>query len=701
MMQGPEFVALRAAAGMFPINGLDESNSVNTDWQDLFYRTGIVTNHDLGVSGGTKTGNYKFDLGYYKDEAVVPRSDYSRFSIRGGLDQKIGKFLRFGFTTNSNSNITNGSDLGLSGVLSMTPIAYPYNKDGTLKRIINMVLDQGWVYTRDGINNLGDQWKDQTKVYGSYNSLYGELKIPGIEGLKYRINLGADYRKSNTDKYTGEGVFSSYYYNPSSTSGIESDLFSTTVENLLSYDLVFAQKHRLNAIVLYSVEKTTYNYDNKVFNSNDQSYKSGFKSLMGRVMYSYDDLYMVSATLRYDASLESALTKKHQTSPAVSLGWNLTKESFMKDITAIDALKLRAGYGQVSPDLGLENSVTTNVGLDFSILKGRLTGTAEYYATKTKDIVLSIALTGNTVLQNVGATQNKGWELSLNSIIFDNLNGWTWEAGVNVYSNKNKLAALSSGQKEDQFNWLFVGHPLNVIYDYKKTGLWQAGDANLQKYEPGGNIGMIKVLYTGTYNADGSPTRAIGPEDRQIIDCDPDFQGGFNTRVTYKRFDLSVVGNFQKGGILNSTLYGSASYLNLENGRRGQIDIDYWTPTNTGAKYPRPDGITSNNNPMYGNTLGYFDGTYLKINTVTLGYSFNSKWIKKTGIEKLRVYGTLQNPIVLFSPYHKESGLDPETNSYGNDNSNMAVATYPSSLLVVGYNTPSTHNFLVGVNVIF
>ncbi|MND98981.1 hypothetical protein D3C80_913550 [compost metagenome] len=214
---------------------------------------------------------------------------------------------------------------------------------------------------------------------------------------------------------------------------------------------------------------------------------------------------------------------------------------------------------------------------------------------------------------------------------------------------------------------------------------------------------MIRVAYTGDYNADGTPTRLIGAEDRQVLNADPDFQGGFNTRVAYKNFDISVVGLFQSGGILNSTLYGSNGYLNINDGRRGQIDVDYWTPENTDAQFPKPGGPTESNNPKYGSTSGYFDGSFVKLKTITLGYSLNKQWIKSAGMEKLKLYCTIQNPWVIYSPYHKVSGLDPETNSYANDASNMAVAYSGnlSRLLTVGYNTPQSRNLILGLNIIF
>src|SRR5690606_36484850 len=230
------------------------------------------------------------------------------------------------------------------------------------------------------------------------------------------------------------------------------------------------------------------------------------------------------------------------------------------------------------------------------------------------------------VTTNIGKTQNKGLEVSLNGTIIDNPDGFTWDAGINFYTNRNEITALASGETENVGNLWFVGQPINVIFDYKKVGLWNQSDPDfqyLQQYEPGGNEGMIKVAYTGDFNPDGSPTRQINADDRIVQDPTPDFQGGFNTRLAYKNFDLSMVGTFRSGGIAISTLYGAQGYLNLMTGRRNNVKVDYWTPTNTGAKYPAPGGIQSGDNPKYGTTLGYFDGSYLKVRTITLGYNFN------------------------------------------------------------------------------
>ena len=208
MMEGPEFVELRKTAGLYT-NSLDEADDVNTDWQDLLYRKAMVTSHDINVVGGTEKSNYKFGMGYYEDQSVLPGQDYNRISMRGSLDQEIGKYIKVGFTTNNNYSVSNGNNMGVYGVLNSSPIANPYNEDGSLKRVIRMPMEDQWVYTEESVEALGDKWIDQTKSYGSYNTIYGDVKIPGVEGLKYHINIGLNYRQSTSGAYTGEGVFSS------------------------------------------------------------------------------------------------------------------------------------------------------------------------------------------------------------------------------------------------------------------------------------------------------------------------------------------------------------------------------------------------------------------------------------------------------------------------------------------------------------
>ncbi len=756
MMSGPDYVAMRAAAGKFT-NSADENDSYDNDWQDSFLRTGVVRNHELSVKGGTKSGSYRFGLGYYKDEAVIPTQDYDRISLNGSVDQTVAKYFKIGFSTNTNYNRNHGNQLGMYNVLQLSPIL---TAD---KERAQMPLDNVYVLTSDRLENLTDKWVNESSGLGSYNTGYLQVELPWVKGLTFKETVGLNYRNNESGSFTGKGVNNYDSAAPNSANSSTNQTLNWSVENLLTYDRTFNNVHHVNAVAMYSAEQTTYrqsglsakNIPNEQFlyynigraNAEDITvspnsfnyWQAGLTSWMGRLMYSYADKYMISAAIRQDAS--SRLAKGHQTHtyPAISAGWNLGEEDFMRGISWMDELKLRVGYGEtsnqaISPyqtlgslgtmvynfgdtyatgyyvstlpndNLGWEYSTTWNYGIDFTLFKGRLSGSAEYYVQQTHDILLSLSLPSTagvgSYTGNIGSTENKGFEFSVNGTIIQNKD-WQWDMGVNFYVNHNKLTALASGSKEDKANHWFVGMPINCIYDYEYDGLWQEGDAYMDILEPGAQPGDIKVKYHGEYDAEGKPVRAIDSNDMVPTNADPKFQGGFNTRLAWKNLDLSVMGSFQYGGILISTLHSSSGYLNMLTGRRGQIDVDYWTPENTDARYPRPGGLLSGDNPKYGSTLGYFDGSFLKFSNITLGYNFDQiKALKDFGISRLRLYATAQNPFVI-SAYTRECGLDPEPNARGNDGAFQASAGYLSTQRVIGTNTPNTRNFIFGLNLTF
>ena len=770
MMPRDKYIQMRQMAGQY-VNTLDESDSQFTDWQDMFYRPGYAQNYDLNITGGTRNGSYRFGVTYYNDEAVIPTQGYNRLALNGSVDQKIGKWFRVGFTTNTSYTTNTGNQVDLYGVLSKSPLVVPYDETGALKYRINMPSDNDqYVWDRQRIEDLTAQgvYVNESKSIATYNTGYLQFNFPWVEGLSFKTSVGLNYRNSKGGSFTGIGVGGSAT-SPNSASWSFSDNFNWTIENLLTFDRTFG-KHHVNAVALYSAEQTTntgqsmsgknipnelfqyYNIGSAVASDitvNGGSYtQTGLLSYMGRIMYTYDDRYMLSAAVRSDASSRLATGHKWHTYPAVSVGWNIHNEAFMAGTRGwLDELKLRVGYGETSnqaisayatlgslstrvynfaddkyatgyyvstlpnEDLGWEYSQTWNFGLDFGFFKGRLRGTLEYYMVNTKDILLSRGLPATSGVSsytaNIGATQNRGIELSLNGTIIDK-GDWTWTAGLNIYANRNKLVALADGSDRNEGNAWFVGYPLNCIYDYEYDGLWQEGDPYMDILEPSTEVngmkqavGSIKVKYHGEYNADGSPVRAIDSNDRVPISAEAIFQGGFNTNLKWRNWDLSVIGSFQAGGILLSSLHSSNSYLNMLSGRRGQLDVDYWTPQNTGAYYPRPGSLNSSDNPKYASTLAQFNGSYLKIRTITLAYSFHKlPALRRAGIDNLRVYATLQNPgLVLFSEFTRQTGLDPESNANGG--STASGRPGPSRLSYVGYNTPNTRNFLLGVNLTF
>ncbi|WP_108423616.1 SusC/RagA family TonB-linked outer membrane protein [Flagellimonas amoyensis] len=776
MMNAAQLIQLRADVasnnGGTPLFGLagDEYLGNDTDWQDLLYGSGLQTAHDISVQGGTENGSYNVGMGYFKETSPVPGDSFDRYSLRVQIDQNVGSLFRFGLNSVTNFNKTS-SIVGIGSALTASPLLSPYDTDGNFLESVRLQTqaDDQWVATRNEINRIGKGRVNEQLDFGTYNNIYGELQIPWVEGLKYRLNVGLNFRSARDGNFTGQGVFNYNPISPSSASYNSSIQKDYVIENQLIYDRIFG-KHQVNFVGLFSSQNTEFdNVGLTVQNVPDETslwynldaalteditnYGTGYSatgllSYMARVLYQFDNRYLLTATLRSDGSSRLAPGRKWVTYPAVSIGWNIGNESFMKNVGWVNLLKLRAGYGETSnqaiapysvqgrlgqvnynfgdtfatgyfvnqlpnPNLGWEFSETYNYGLDFGLFNNRLSGSVEYYITKTNDILLGLGLPSTagvgSVTSNIGNTENKGLEIALNGTIFDNPDGFSWDVGINVYTNRNEITSLASGQDRDEGNLWFVGSPINVIFDYERLGLWNQSDPGfeyLDQYEPGGNEGMIRVRYTGDFNPDGSPTRVIGADDRIVQDPTPDFMGGFNTRLAYKNFDLSMVGAFQSGGILVSTLYSSSGYLNLLTGRRNNVDVNYWTPNNTGAKYPAPGGIQSGDNPKYGSTLGYFDGSYLKVRALTLGYNFDTNTIKDSWFKSLRLYATVQNPFVLFSPFHDESGMDPETNSGVNaDGSRQNVAVNTNNISrgipTVGANVPTTRNFMLGLNVTF
>ena len=801
MMNAKQYKTLRDYADRFSSSDMetkDYANGTDTDWQDLMYDKGMVTSHDLSVTGGTKTAAYSFGFGYFREEAVLPLQNYSRFSLRSAVDQKVGKYIKVGYTSNNSYTVNNNN--GIGAVLGYSPMVSPTDSVGNTRRTIdNTTTDRNtWMRTRETLEKLDEdgELEDKSQTYSTFNSLYAELAVPYVEGLKYRINTGLNLRYTQNGYYEGVGVFDPEPNTASTGSLSKQFARNWAVENLLTYDRTF-DKHSVNFVGLLSFERSQSNstsisasgiaskkflYYNLARINDDgattvspgnQGYsESGLKSAMARLIYSYDDRYMLTVAVRNDKSSRLAPSKNSHTYPAVSVGWNIGRESFMDGLDMVNMLKLRVGYGQTSnqavapfktlgalgtrpynfgndtystgyyvselanPELGWEYSETMNYGIDFGFLN-RISGSFEYYVQKTNDVLLTVNLPATSgvtsYMANIGKTQNKGWEFNINATILDDYNGFTWDAGLNMYSNKNELIELASGAERDESNFWFVGHPISSIYDYENIGLWQPEDFYYKPdgyeksygeiLEPSGDVGMIRVKYTGEYDENGMPTRKIGPEDRQIMHIDPKLQGGFNTRLEWKGLDLNVIGAFQVGGKLISTLHSSFGYLNTLSGRWGNVDVDYfWAERdeddnilkdengnylihNANAKYPDPYGRRSSDNLQYASTLGYFNASFCKIRTITLGYNFKNNGIgvlDEIGIKKIRIYATVQNPWVIASKFHKETGLDPETNSYGYQNVSTQPNTFNSGkVLTVAANTPSTRTYLVGLNITF
>ena len=300
-------------------------------------------------------------------------------------------------------------------------------------------------------------------------------------------------------------------------------------------------------------------------------------------------------------------------------------------------------------DLKWETTASLNIGVDFEILDGRIGGSMEVYRSKTSDLLLlrQIPFTSgfNSVLTNVGVKTNQGVEFSISTFnITPNSPGdFSWSTDFNIFTNKEKIVELAQGKVDDIGNRRFIGQPATVFYDFDKVGIWQIG----QEAEAVANnsaVGAVRVASTN-------------PEDRIIVGTDvPNIIAGMTHRFAYKGFDLAIVANARLGHTIQSTFHGGGIF---HSARGNHLVTDYWTADNPGAEFPRPHAGLQQ--PFYGSTLRYFDGSFVKIQSINFGYLFGAGITDNLGLNSLRLFVNVTNPYVFSSYVQKYHGLDPET----------------------------------------
>lgn len=743
----------------------------NTDWQDLIYRDGYITDHNLAISGGNEKSQVSAGGGFFKQTTVLPGQDFLRGTLKVTTDFNINNRVKVGFNNLMNYSTTHGSQFpaNVFPLLTLSPLSSPYNADGSINiKPAGNTDDLNNTYNPLLLRANPNASVDVVRRFHSFNSLYGEVKI--IEGLKYRLNVGLDFQQEEGDQFQGtDSYFRPGSYNTASVNNASSTKYS--LDNLLTYDKVIAKKHRINVTALFGYEReqshNTYVKKDSITADFVQFYNLGLSSasagtvptlsgseatstlvaMMLRANYIYDDKYMITLTGRTDGSSRLGEDNKYKSYPAVSAGWVISNEKFMQRYPIISNLKLRAGFGVtanqsvpiystlgglsavnttisgtpvrynygttvvngyyvskiVDPNLDWEYTKTTNIGLDFGLLNNRITGSAEYYTANTTKLLYAVTLPqtsgiSDRYLTNVGNVKNSGMEFSISSqnIIPASSGGFSWGTDLNFYFNRNKLVALNGSVTQVIANQLFVGQPLSAIYDYKKLGIWQLSEAaEAAKY--GFVPGQIKLE---DHNGDGK----LDVNDKYVIgNAQAKIQGGITNRFTYKGFDFSFVLYGRYGGTLISQVYQPlGGYTTINDGRRNQVAVDYWTPTNPTNFYPSPNvnggAISSPLTSDAGSTLGYFDASFIKVRTITLGYNLEKTWAKKIGVQNLRVYLSSQNPFILFSPYVRAGGVDPEPTGVGNqgvqDPGNISTRA-----LTIGVTTPSTKSFIAGLNI--
>jgi TonB-linked SusC/RagA family outer membrane protein len=756
-------------ANVYALTADEQANlakGISTDWQNLLLTSGVRTSHDVNVRGGNDRTQYFFGLGYYRETGITNDQQLDRFSFNVNIDHKVSERIKVGFT--SFNTLVRSNRLGTNAYGSATrlsPLFEPYKADGSLnfQPAIQQGVDNVQINPLTSIGN-DDLIRAFSRRYQFQHNLYGEVKI--LKDLKFRTTFGYGWSQTLNDNYTGPNtVFNSNSTTAgASLSQSNAEGWQYTINNSLEFNRTFAAQHKLQVLVLQEVQKNhfqsqqfngtgvpanflqDYNFQqvNTITPQGGSYNQRGLIGYMGRAIYSFNDKYLLTATVRTDGASVLAIGHQWVTYPAVNIGWNIDKEKFMQDVNFVSSLKLRGGWGISSsqsinpyttlgglgtnfynmgsgstigtnylngylvnsapnPNLTWEKTKGLNIGLDFGLFKNRLTGSLDYFNNKTDDILLNKGLPQSTGLSsqllNAGKTETNGFEITLSSVNIRSKSGFTWRTDANAFFTKEKIVALQQGLQQDLGNGWFVGQPVTVIYDYKKTGIWQTSEA-AQAAVYGVAPGDIKI-------EDLDKSNSITAADRQIIgNFQPDLVAGMTNHFEYKNFDLNVVlfGRFGQTVVATylSADGGASGYPFFLNSRVQQLKVDYWTPTNPTNAFPQPDA--GRDGLMYTSTLTYLDGSFIKIRTIDMGYTLPNSLLKKTGIQSLRVYVSAQNPFILWAPLNKSGlGIDPEGNGTGNaiGTQGGGATAVPGRAITVGMGVPPTRQIIFGVNVKF
>ena len=694
-------------------------NGVTTDWLDAVMQTGVVQNHNVGISGGTENAKYFVSLDYLDQKGIVQGYNYKRYSFRTNTDVKATKYLSIGTSTFIVSHNRDGGRANLLQAAAMSPYARMYNEDGSLTQY-PMYSEQLWAnpLLNTTTNPIRRQWNISLNGYADVN--FGNIWRP-LAGLNYKFNAGYSFVPVRNNEYYGKSV-----YNMSGTGTITNNESQTyTLENIVTYNKDFG-KHHFDLTGLYAAKEKYWQQavaTGQVFPNDDlewgnlesastqtvSSQADKYRSLsqMGRLNYGYDSRYMFTLTVRRDGSSVFGKNNKYGTFPSAALAWNITNESFMQKYSdVLTNLKLRVSYGisgneaigvyqtlalmssgslamdgrpyttlkvqsrMGNDDLQWEKTKGFNTGLDFGLYRNRISGTIDFYKTNTFDMLLLQRIpqiTGyNDVWSNIGKVANTGIELTVTSknIVKPD---FSWSSTVVFSTNKNKIVDVYGDGKDDIGNRWFIGHPVGVIYDYTKVGIWQEDEI-----EQGLNKGWDDTALPGDLKlADLNKDGKVDDNDRSILgQTAPKWTGGLTNTLTYKNFNLNIFIQTVQGALRNNPQIGGASD---EMGRRSTpAALGYWTPENRSNEW-RSLGNHSNSH-------GYGfpeDASYTRLKDITLSYNFGQNALNKIGIGGLQLYVSGRN---LYT-WTNWLGWDPEardiTRGSANDNLNYPmVRTY-------------------------
>lgn len=700
IVQHPEEASGYAVPNLYEVDNYEAGTE--TDWIDVVSRTGLIQNHNISVSGGANNVKYFVSGDYLDQTGVLEGYEYKRYSFRTNVDVNVSKYLTFGTNSYITAHNRDGGRVNLLMASAMSPYSSVYDDDGELL-IYPMYPEE--LLTNPLLNKTTDHERRQFNVnINGYAEIDFEQIWKPLAGLKYKLNAGYTYRPEREASYSGEAA-----NDLTGTGKIEhKDTQSYTIENIVTYARDI-QKHHFDLTGLYSSQWRKYKYtlaqaedfinDNLGFNDlgsgatatvDSKAERYSAVSQMGRLNYSYDSRYLFTFTVRRDgSSVFGSNTSKYGVFPSAALGWNIHNEEFMSGTSNwLNNLKLRLSYGKsgneaidvyqtistlasrkvvfngagvtaLTPDvlgnadLEWETTKSFNVGIDFGLFKNRLTGTIDTYKAKTSGILLERNLPDITgypnVYANIGETENRGIELTLNSRNID-IKDFTWQTGLVFSWNKNKIKDLYGDGQDDTGNKWFIGHPIGVIYDYVKEGIWQE-----EEIENGDHLTVDPTAKAGYYKLkDRDDSKSINADGDKAIQgqTSPKWTGGLTNTFTYKNLSLSV---------FIQTVQGAKKYNNDLNyadeaGRRNTPkEVGYWTPENKSNEWRSLD---KNSNPHgYGNPR---KANYTRLKDITLSYTFNKQLTDKLRIGGLSMYLSGRN---LYT-WTDWIGWDPEARMY-------------------------------------
>jgi len=688
-----------------------------TDWYDTILENTTSQNYEASVSGGNDKTNFSLSLAAMYDKGLLKHDAMDRYNGRFNIDHIINQYVKVGgsmaFTYRSH-NARNASVFDRAR--KMTSITKAYKADGTVNETPN-------VWYNAHVNPLmdeGDNFKSHIESTRYLGSAY--VQLTPIKGLSLKSQLAVDRRNRRIGQYS-DYQSTNRFQAPSNTYMSNNwDVWTIlTWQNTANYNLTLNEKHDFTFLLGHELSQDVteglgYNgtagkehyYQQAFYDvskiSADQSPSSSYSknsmlSYFARVNYAFMDRYLFSASIRADGSSVLAEGKKWGYFPSASAGWRITEESFMESTRSwLDNLKLRVAWGvsgnaavkpyqtlatvsattpnssdsfipmsMSNPDLSWETTSSFNLGLDFGIIGGRINGTIDYYWTKTKDLLYYRSAPSSSVftsiLSNIGESKGQGLEIGINAQAIKTKD-FNWEINASYTHSKDEISKLADGLERniDGTTALIVGEPLRARYDYETNGIWNVGE--YEKYvadykargidftEPLPKYGTPGTMKIVDQNGDGK----IDEDDKRVYKLSPDHIFGLTNTFTYKDFALSIQCMARLGGYFG---FDKNNALGLNDGDANWADVDYWTPTNTGAKFPSPGTNSTDLSKLYtqyASALLWEKNDFFKIKDITLSYNVNKDWLKHIHVASAKIYCSLKN----YFTFASVKDYDPE-----------------------------------------